>query len=93
LKARLRLANRDDILAVVAIESATFPCPWSAGTFYMELENDVSKFKVLTFGDEVIGYYDYTANLTAKKRYLHRKILEERGLELIRLWPLLARTR
>ena len=58
MKGRLRPAARADVPAIVAIESATFPCPWSEGTFYMELENDVSKFKVLDLGDEVIGYYD-----------------------------------
>jgi ribosomal-protein-alanine N-acetyltransferase len=58
MKGRLRPAARVDVPAVVAIESATFPCPWSEGTFYVELDNDVSKFKVLTLGDEVIGYYD-----------------------------------
>jgi ribosomal-protein-alanine N-acetyltransferase len=58
MTARLRAAALADIPAVVAIESATFPCPWSEGTFCLEIENGVSRFKVLVLGDEVIGYYD-----------------------------------
>lgn len=58
MTAQLRPAEAADISAVAAIERATFPCPWSEGTFYMELQNDVSKFKVLALGEEVIGYYD-----------------------------------
>jgi len=54
----LRPAALADVPAIAAIESATFPSPWSEGAFYMELENDVSRFKVLALGDEVIGYYD-----------------------------------
>lgn len=58
MKRGLRPAAPADVSAIVAIESATFPCPWSERTFYLELGNDISKFKVLAFGDEVIGYYD-----------------------------------
>ncbi len=58
MKPGLRPAAAADVPAIVAIEGATFPCPWSEGTFYREVENDISKFKVLALGDEVIGYYD-----------------------------------
>ena len=58
MKALLRPAAAADVPAIVAIESVTFPNPWSEGTFYMELRNDASKFKVLALDDDVIGYYD-----------------------------------
>jgi ribosomal-protein-alanine N-acetyltransferase len=54
----LRPAAAADVPAIAALESSTFPCPWSEGTFYRELENDISTFKVLTLGGRVIGYYD-----------------------------------
>lgn len=58
MKAELRLAAAADVPAIAAIESATFPSPWSEGTFYLEIQNDISTFKVLMAGGEVIGYYD-----------------------------------
>ena len=58
MKPALRPAAAADVPAIVAIEGATFPCPWSERTFYREVENDISRFKVLALGDEVIGYYD-----------------------------------
>jgi len=54
----LRAAAEADVPAIAAIESATFPGPWSERTFCLELENDISTFKVLVLGDVVIGYYD-----------------------------------
>lgn len=54
----LRPAVAADVPAIFALESATFPGPWSERTFYLELENDISTFKVLKLGGELIGYYD-----------------------------------
>ncbi|UCH78335.1 MAG: ribosomal protein S18-alanine N-acetyltransferase [Candidatus Coatesbacteria bacterium] len=58
MKVALRLAAPADLPAIVAIEAASFPCPWSERTFSQEIANEFSTFKVLAGEEQVIGYYD-----------------------------------
>lgn len=51
---RMTLADLD---AVVAIEAATFPTPWSRDAFHQELtKNAVARYLVAEVNGEVVGY-------------------------------------
>lgn len=52
----IRTLRREDIDAVVAIESEAFTTPWQADTFESLLERDGVELLVMTDDEEVIGY-------------------------------------
>lgn len=53
---RIRALRREDIEAVVAIESEAFTTPWQASTFEGLLDRDGVELVVMKDRDEVIGY-------------------------------------
>lgn len=61
MSAMLRHARVDELPAIMAIEAASFPCPWSETSFVHEFTNDISVFKVLVVEGNVAGYYDLWA--------------------------------
>jgi ribosomal-protein-alanine N-acetyltransferase len=61
MNATLREARAEDLAAIMAIEAASFPCPWSEASFIHEFANDISVFKVLLVEGRVVGYYDLWA--------------------------------
>lgn len=53
----IRRMNLDDLDAVVAIEAATFPTPWSRHSFEQELTRNVAaRYLVAALDGQVIGY-------------------------------------
>ena len=53
----IRRMNLDDLDAVVAIEAATFPTPWSRHSFEQELTRNVAaRYLVAVLDGQVIGY-------------------------------------
>ena len=53
----IRRMTLDDLDAVVAIEAATFPIPWSRDSFQQELERNVAaRYLVAEMEGQVIGY-------------------------------------
>ena len=53
----IRRMTLDDLDAVVAIEAATFPIPWSRDSFRQELERNVAaRYLVAEMEGQVIGY-------------------------------------
>ena len=53
----IRRMTLDDLDAVVAIEAATFPTPWSRDSFRQELERNVAaRYLVAEMEGQVIGY-------------------------------------
>ena len=53
----IRRMTLDDLDAVVAIEAATFPTPWSRDSFQQELERNVAaRYLVAEMEGQVIGY-------------------------------------
>lgn len=57
VRVRVEPMRADDIPAVHAIESASFPTPWPPYAFRQELEtNRMAHYLVVRAGDRVIGY-------------------------------------
>jgi len=52
----IRLMKQEDLLAVHAIESETFPTPWSYDAFKEELVNDKACYLVMEEEGKLIGY-------------------------------------
>jgi ribosomal-protein-alanine N-acetyltransferase len=62
MKFTIRPANEGDIPAIVEIENASFPAPWTEKSFRHELANPRAVFCVAAGeNDEVLGYYDMWA--------------------------------
>ena len=51
-----RRMTKADIPAVHAIETATFPDPWSLRSFESELQNPCTRYLVAVMGEEVVGF-------------------------------------
>ena len=49
--------TRDDIAALVTIETESFPTPWTENNFAVELDNPFARFFVYDDGGTVVGYY------------------------------------
>jgi ribosomal-protein-alanine N-acetyltransferase len=56
----IRKMSEQDLPAVMSIEQASFPNPWSLSSFQSELrENDFAHYHSLILQGEVIGYMGY----------------------------------
>lgn len=62
MKFTIRPANEGDIPAIVEVENASFPAPWTEKSFKHELANPRAFFCVAAGkNNEVLGYYDIWA--------------------------------
>ena len=52
----VRAAVRDDVDAIVALERASFPDPWSAQSFRAFLARETARIVVAARGPELLGY-------------------------------------
>lgn len=55
----LRVMTANDLDAVVAIENASYPAPWSAQQFVDELRNPVATILLCELEEEIAGYICY----------------------------------
>jgi len=53
---RLRPARKEDLPAILAIERLSFPTPWQATHFFVELYRDYARLWVAEIEGQVVGY-------------------------------------
>ena len=85
-------ARPEDIEAIVAIERASFPRPWSQGAFTSELTRDHTLFWVVREGGKPVAYlvawnmvdHMYLANIAVEPQHRGKGLAKAMIKELIR---------